>query len=376
MEKFVNEYEYLIHLIKCAIHNRQPEEKPKTLSFEKVLEYGKIHEVANIAFVSVQKLKIKPKESIYKAWKTYYVFSIQRHANQMKARDRIVFALNEAGIRNVEMQGSVIKTLYPEPFWRMMSDIDFIINKENLEKAEIIMKKLGYQTKKVSDFEIDAFGPNKIAVELHTDFFPPTSTYYNAIPNVFEKSVLTGNGLTYKADTTVFYLYNLLHCMKHYLQKGAGIRRVLDMYILHQNITHINFTYVNDVLLQYNLKKDVEEIMELAMVWFGNATSKNDLSEIMQRVYLSGNHGTVQMHLNNEYRQKRIANKILFKCYKVITLLFPRKEIIYAGYPICQKYHFPIILGWLYRGGYIVFHGEKRKNALKLLKEIRKTKLV
>ena len=408
---FANEYEYLIHLIKCAIHNLQPEEKPKDLSFEKVFAYGKKHEVANIAFVSVEKLKIKPEEALYKMWKTVYVFSIQRHTNQMQARDTIVDALHQTGIRTVELQGTVIKTLYPKPFWRMMSDIDFIIEKEHLERAGKIMQNLGYEIKQVGDYEIDAFGANKIAVELHTDFFPPSSIYYDAIPNIFKNLDLS--------EDTIFYLYNLLHCMKHYLQSGVGIRRILDMYILDKefnyssevlfckeekidnlsvievnkssisekrrvsekhnkfNLKNVDFSYIEAVLLRYNLKETVEEVIELAQLWFGNydLENKKDLSETIQFVYLSENHGTVKAQLNNEYKQKKISNKVLFKFYKVIQLIFPKKEVVYIRYPICKKYHVPIILAWLYRGGCIVLNKKRRKNALKILSEIKKVKL-
>ena len=57
MQQFANEYEYLVHLLQCAISDEQPVEKPAELSFEKVFEYGRTHEVANIAYVSLLKLK-------------------------------------------------------------------------------------------------------------------------------------------------------------------------------------------------------------------------------------------------------------------------------------------------------------------------------
>lgn len=65
MKKFKNECKYLVHLIKCALQDKEPTEIPKNLSFDKVFEYGKEHEVANIAFVSVQRLHKKPKDDLY-----------------------------------------------------------------------------------------------------------------------------------------------------------------------------------------------------------------------------------------------------------------------------------------------------------------------
>ena len=47
---FEDEYDYLIHLVECAIYERTPCEMPSHLSFDQVFQYGKEHEIANIAF--------------------------------------------------------------------------------------------------------------------------------------------------------------------------------------------------------------------------------------------------------------------------------------------------------------------------------------
>ena len=49
------EYEYLLHLLRCAVHGAVPEPIPDGVSFEQVLQYGMKHEVANIAFLAVKK---------------------------------------------------------------------------------------------------------------------------------------------------------------------------------------------------------------------------------------------------------------------------------------------------------------------------------
>ena len=375
MEKYVDEYDYLIHLIKCAIRGYQPDEKPEKLSFEKIFEYGRIHEVANIAFVSIQKLQSKPDTELYKKWQTIFAFSVQRHTNQMFARDTIVKALDRAEIRSVEVQGSVMKNLYPDPTWRMMSDIDFIIDRENLNKAEEIMKSLGYRTKNNSNVEIDGFGPYGIAVELHSDFFDSRSDLFGIITNVFDTAIPMGEGFSYKADFTIFYLYNILHCIKHYSNRGAGIRRILDMYILYQNRDKINLMYINEVLEKYDLKETADTIMALAIEWFGDISGEKDLKEIANMVYMAGNHGTIQVNLMNEYKKTEISNKGLFKLYKVISLLFPKKEVIYDAYPYCRKQKLPVIFGWIYRGGCIISDRKRRKNAIEKLNEIRKAKI-
>lgn len=371
MPKFKNEYEYLIHLVRCALRGEQAEEKPPELSFEKVFAYGKQHEVANIAFVALQQLKERPEAALYKQWKTFYAFSLQRHANQMHARDAIVDALNHAGIRNIEVQGTVMKTLYPHPEWRMMSDIDFIIDKENLGKADAVMQSLGYKTKQIRGVEIDAYGPYGIAVELHSDFFDARSEFYGTITDAFSMSEPSEDGLTYTANGTVFYLYNVLHCIKHHLRSGAGIRRMMDMYIINCALADcVDRAYVDRILTDNGCKAVCDEIFKLAFEWFGDGPTEEENEYMKQSVYLSGNHGAMPVFLNNEYRTTK--HKFLFKFRKRMRMFFPEKEDIYDAYPVCNKYRMPVAVCWVYRWFSVLLSQKKRKTAAEKLSEIRK----
>lgn len=372
MQEFKNEYEYLVHLIKCALQDLQPIEKPKELSFDKVLKYGKEHEVANIAFVSVERLCAKPNDEVYTKWKTVYAFSIQRHANQMNARNKIVAALNDVGIRHIEAQGTRMKRLYPHPEWRMMSDIDFIIDKENLEKAESIMEKFGYETKNPNGVEVDAYGRNGIAVELHSDFFDPNSMCYGSILDAFSMATQTVNIYSYSVSDTVFYLYNILHCIKHYLQRGAGIRRIMDLYLLKEKLSYkVDFQLIEKVLTENRYKDVVNDLFAVADKWFGegNINCPIDLSQIEESIYLANNHGSTEVQLNNEYKRSR-KNKFCFKLHKCLSLIFASKENIYRAYPFCQKHNYPIALCWLHRGFCVLFSTRKRNTAFKLIQRI------
>lgn len=371
-----NECEYLVHLIRSAICDEQPMEKPESVSFEKVFELGKFHEVANMAFVAVEKLHHKPDPTLLTKWKIHYALSIQRHANQMKARSEIVDALNAANIRNVEVQGTIMKTLYPYPEWRMMSDIDFIIDKSDLEPAEAVMKKLGYKTHDPNGAEIDAFGPNNAAVELHTDFFDPGSICYGTITDVFSTSQLTQNGVSYKADDTTFVLYNILHCIKHHLDLGAGIRRILDIYFLNIKLSDkIEIEYINEVLTKFDYKHIYDDLVALAFEWFGGKPCSYDLNDIKRQVCLSGTHGSMTVQLSNEYAKVGDVEKRYVKFKKYLFVLFPSKATIYAKYPFCKAHRLPLLFCWVYRWGRILTIATKRKKAIGVLKEIKNTKM-
>ena len=70
MQRFLDECDYLIHLVRCTIHDLQPMELPDGMDFEYVYEWGVFHHIANIAFYSVEKLIQKPEEALYLKWQT------------------------------------------------------------------------------------------------------------------------------------------------------------------------------------------------------------------------------------------------------------------------------------------------------------------
>ena len=377
MAEFKNEYEYLIHLLKCAITDTQPQEKPQELSFEKVFKIGKAHEVANIAFVSLLRLENKPDQETYKAWKTFYAFSISRHANQMAVRKTVVDALSDAKIRTVEVQGTVVKTFYPHPEWRMMTDIDFIIDRKNVALAQQTMEKIGYQTKSSfgSDLElceVNATAPDGTYVEIHSDFFDHFCICNSAMKNAFSFAY-EFEPFNYRVDETTFYLYNLLHCIKHYLQHGTGIRRILDVYVLTMKLEDkVDWTRINSMLETSGFKKAADEIFALSDKWFRNIEPKINLEDAEQTVYMSGNHGTTSVMAKNTYNRMEKTKQKHFKFYAVLSRVFISKAEIYNGYPFCRKYKLPIVLCWFYRAFCIMFDKKRRKKVSNIISALNK----
>ena len=104
------DFEYLVHLIDCAVHDRQPEEKPDGISFENVFVLGREHEVGNIAFLSVQKLHNKPEPELFNEWQVHYFHSVQRNARQLEEYKSLVKLLTDNKIRWTEAQGTITKT--------------------------------------------------------------------------------------------------------------------------------------------------------------------------------------------------------------------------------------------------------------------------
>lgn len=371
---FNNEYEYLIHLIYCTIHDCVPKTPSENISLEKVFQFAKNHEVANISFVSLEKIQHKVNTEVYKKWKTQYVFSIQRNINQENARNTIVCELSKNNIRSIELQGTEIKKLYPFAFWRNMSDIDFVIDKQNLLKAEKVMRELGYKTKTYGDYDISAYANPKIAVELHSDFFDPNTEFYGEMTNPFKNASCLTNDLTYQATKEDFFIYNILHCIKHYRGSGMGIRRIIDIYYLNEKILpdlDIKFTY--DFLENIGCKKDYEILSEIAKSWFSDNDIECKFNHEKNKIFMSGTHGDPNVSILNEY--EREEQKHIFKIKKFVKLIFPPKTNIYSAYSFCSEKRLPIVFCWIYRWWILIFSKSKRKRVFKTIKKIKDFKV-
>jgi len=381
MAEFKNEYEYLIHLVKCAMRDLQPEEMPENFSFKKVFEFGKAHEVSNIAYIAVQKLQNKPDADTLKDWKTFYAFSITRNANQFEVRSNIIDIFAQNNIRSLEVQGTIMKTFYPRPEWRMMTDIDFIVDKKNLPKIKALFESKQYNpTYSVGDdlepFEVGSYADYNTLIEVHSEFFEHSEyEAYGSITEPFANAVPTGEKLCYKTDDTTFYLYTILHCIKHYLGKGCGIRRILDIFVLNEKLgDKIDKDRVNEVFERSGYTKTVQELFALSEKWFGDSAADFDLSHAEEIVIKSGNHGSDVIKYSRRL-EKSGQNVASFRLKSLLSRIFLSKKEIYSTYPYCKEHNLPLVFAWIYRWGCLLFVKKYRNKAKRTITIINNTKL-
>jgi len=366
--------EYLIHLLYCAVNGTQPAEAPESVSFERVLAIGKAHEVANIAFFSVEKLQNKPEPAVYDEWQRAYFFSVQRDVRQQAFYEQVTALLHENGIRTLEAQGTVTKTLYPSSEWRMMSDIDLIIDRENLAKAHDVMATAGYEVTEPSEEEFNAFSGD-LEIEFHTDFFTKEvygrkANYAKAVNNAFSHAHPDDTDpMKFVLEDAYFYLFSVLHTVKHFETAGCGIRRVLDLYYLKKAFAEtVDTAWLEGVLAQYGFLESYETLSALEAVWFEGAVTDTDLGAAACSVLLSGTHGTRTIFSENAIRAEQKAGVRLPALQRIRRFVFPTKEWIYENYPICRERGYSAARSWCYR----LFHKLKEGKLKEALAYIRR----
>lgn len=345
MMDFKDEYQYLIHLVKAAIHNTQPEEMPSHLSFGKVYRYGVEHDVANIAFYSVQKLQNKPGEKLFAEWETCCNMAVARDFNQSFAREEILAEFERSGIRSLEVQGTKIKQLYPSPEYRTMSDIDFIVDFTSLAAAREVLEDLGYACEDMNGVEVDGFRSPNINIEVHTEYFPASCQYHSVMRPPFASVEETGS-----YDPNEFYIYNMLHIAKHYFNKGCGIRRILDAYYLNRQYgALVDLEYVTSIFENAGIIEFAENIALLAEYWFGEAERDAKIEGMETYILNAGLHGNEQNQINNRLKSMYGDGAFLYRLKYCIKRLFAGKETMYVHYPFLERWKVLYPVCWIHR---------------------------
>ena len=365
------EYGYLIHLIRCGIHGDIPEELPAGMSFQKVYDYAMAHDVANLAFYGVEKLKRKPEQPLYDTWKYRRDLALARDMNQEFAGEEIVQAFRAQGILFKELQGTVLKKLYPRPEYRTMSDLDYIVEKSSLEKCGEILGQLGYDYKQLGDFEIDGTRRPDIFIEIHTDYFSEFSEYCGAMGDPF-----SGIESTESDGLTELYLYNVIHTAKHYYSGGCGIRRVLDMYYLDLWYGgKIDREYVDSVLQEQNLGAFSRKLSDLGRQWFGEPRQGHDDPSMVNYILDAGVHGKRKNYIANsmEHMQGSKGASFGIRIRYLFTRLFPDFRTMTVKFPILRECPVLYPFCWIYRILRMIF-GRHRKESLRDLKLVLQTK--
>ena len=84
-----------------------------------------------------------------------------------------------------------------------------------------------------------------------------------------------------------FYVYQIAHTAKHYLNGGIGVRHVADIYILQKNSGGYDHEYINKQLSEIGIEKFHQIISRLCMIWFGNE-EHDDETRSMEKYILEG----------------------------------------------------------------------------------------
>lgn len=370
---------YIIALLKSILNSSIPPEKPEDVSFEKVYSIAKYHNIANMLFYAIEKLKNKPAPELLKSWREVSYKCISRDIIQKLELDKLLNSFEKNQIKNIVLKGFELKKLYPKSDMRFMSDIDILISKKDAEKVSIIMNELGYKTISYGKEKDDVYFKDPIMnVEIHNALFDVQYKEYNSLFKPLDemKNIIPKTKYQYNFSNEDFFLFLFIHTVKHYLSYGIGIRVVMDIYLyLKAKEKTLNWDYINNSLQKLELLEFFKVFNHFTKTWFEDEEENEIDIEIGKYIFNSGTYGNDKNNRLNSLFSVKENNIEKSKMKSIFSLLFPSLEVMKVGYPILKKSPFLLPIFFVIRGLKIVLFRRDRLNQINSTLKIDKDEL-
>lgn len=304
--------------------------------------------------------------------------------------------LKEAGVKALVVKGIVLRMLYPNQNERYSGDEDLYIRKEDFDRVDEVLTSSGFtisrkagkgRTLKQEMVYVSAM--TGLILEVHLDLFDPAIGLYKVMNDrfgrAFENSIeISTNGISISTlSYSEHFLFLILHCAKHFVGTGLGIRQVCDLVLFcntYGKETDYPWVWQQVTQLGYqtfllNLLAIGREYLGLSdhMVWYPSTVEVTDIhtDALLEDIMKAGAFGqssedrtkagslTLQAVIaDREYQGKsKDWNSLL-------RILFPKREFMKNKYVYCRNKPYLLPLAWLHR---IASNMVKVKNPLRML---------
>ena len=351
--------QYMIAVLAAVLRGEAAPPLPVQLTWKQVYAAARQHSVEVMVLAGVEP-QLQNEPELLEEWRKRRDLDTVQTLTQISEQQRVLAALSAAKLPVLRVKGSAVRSLYPRPEYRQMSDIDLLLRQEDLLPARELLCTMGYQMRPSRHPELldaEMFLPPFMTVELHGHFLAPYechTTYYQDadMPSrVLEEAVLPGVFYLRPEDE---YLYQLVHFLKHYEASGIGLRQVMDVYVF-RNAYHAQMdeAYLAQEVQKLGIGKSRAEIERLAQYCFGTAAERPQpdaaLLQMQQDCILSGIYGTEELWRLREIQKEQKKGGRFWKLRYYWQRLFPPLEYIRVRYPRLRTAPWLYPFYWLLR---------------------------
>lgn len=293
-------------------------------------------------------------------------------------------ALRKSGLHPVVLKGIICRELYPDPEYRASSDEDILIPIQELSHCREVMAQYGYaeqeESSRLSEDELLKqvqdmvfYNPRtNLHIELHINLFSPIDPIGKVFNTYFaDPFSMTTNIMVQRVEILTLscekhLLYLLLHFYRHFINKGIGIRQVVDIVLFTQKYAaEINWNTFDDMLKNLKLQRLYASLLQIGEQYL--AIGCENVSKRYRRFYPDSNEDLLQdilsggiygrTDLTRKYTASILLRKVEERYEKkniilhYSTILFPSSSYMRQRYPWTKKTSLLIPVAWFCRLG-------------------------
>ena len=366
---------YFLELLSSAINDTEIMPPSKSVNLKAAFAFAYKHKMlAAIYEKALVTGIIDENDAEFSGYKNNYVLSKTRDVRQLIAKDEVIEILNENGIRVMLLKGLVIKDLYPQTYYRQMTDLDILIDNENREKARLLLKSIGYEDLEITKGEKRHFSMLKkpaVNIEIHLSLFE--NEWNTAFADVWENAKQIDKNL-YAMSNEDLIFHNIMHSVEHFLSGGIGVRAVTDFYLLKKAYPDalLNKSFTSR-LKEYGLFDFYTVINDISDVWFGGLPDKPQ-NETAEKFLISSNTFGTDKDAASQYAVNLVGesnNRFVI----ILKLLFPSYKDMCHRFGILKRVNILLPVCWIIRIIRMPFYASDSMGVVKELTKIDNEKI-
>lgn len=380
------ESQILVSLLSSAIHNQKPIIAVQNLiDWNTIYEEAQAHQIHSLLYPILPGLEtqIRPNQDLLLMWHKASIAVLSEQIHHIERMKDILTLFHLEGIQVILLKGLVLRDYYPNPDLRTMGDADLLVNLPDINRIRTILLNLGYVEAEATLKHYGFYHNHYPAIEIHW-MLSNMEEHKHSSP-ITEQ--MRGHAISYDfygipvmtLSPEDQFLHQIHHLANHFKTTGFGLRQLCDLTLYCKHMHNIlNWSYIDDQLLQYGLKHFSEVILCLCSRLLGlnnpfQLGSDEDLSYLdlfIDDMIEAGVYGKRTPERNACFSFTKYidtSSTIRFRNLRyVLRLLFPTAKYLNSGYSYAKRHRLLLPLAWFHR----IINNVTRKDLLKYSKEI------
>lgn len=340
-------------------------EEKKYLSadmYQKLYSLSSKHDLAHIVGDALYKNGLLSDDEVSAKFKNSLALAVYRVENSKSELNHICDIFSSEKIPFVLLKGAVIRNYYPIPWMRTSCDMDILVHEEDLERAaSVLVSKYNFKTDGKKNYhDISLYSKNGIHLELHFNIKEDIENIDKVLSKVWQHTTPSKENKYKYEMTNEFLLFHILaHMSYHFVSGGCGIRSIIDLWILENNMSFERKT-LDDLLDEANLSQFYTSIESLIDVWFKGKPHTEITKQTEDYILRGGVYGNLEN--NVLVNQQKQGGKFLYAVQKIFLPYNKLKRT----FPIIVKHRWLTPLAWVMRWFKIIFDGRTKQSVKKL----------
>ncbi|MCK5716175.1 MAG: nucleotidyltransferase family protein [Thiomargarita sp.] len=283
----------LINILLANLSNQQISATPLTeIEWHQWLHFAHKHGVAPLLYHRLNSgvLQLQIPEPIRVLLCQAYYQNVLKNKHYYHELSKVLKPLHAAGIKVIVLKGAFLaKTVYPIEALRMMSDIDLLIQKQDLEQTEKIMVEMGYGSKErlsidaqcAMSHELHSLKKNGLSIDIHWTI----SKITEPLKITVDEELWQRSQEFMISDFQVFSLSPedlIVHlCFNTAYQNGfVGIRFLCDIDYTLKHYPNMDWEYVYHRAKHWNIEKPIYLALSIVTKFLGTHIPEHVLQQL------------------------------------------------------------------------------------------------